>query len=274
MLAAHSPEAIKRGAFVVVIGEIHPSANGVLYPNVLKLEPDVLAAATRAYADDLAAVVRPALPGSLFHRAVHYVPPECPALTLLDISWPPPNPARARVLPVGELVVAADVEGRLFVSTRDGSVRLPFRTTVDSYLIGSAPESFKLLQGAHVPRVTVDGAVLWRESWRIPSPTAGGRDDAAVFLAVRRWAREHGLPRRVFVKSAGESKPFLVDFDNPFLVEALAHISSKVECVDISEMLPVPEDTWLPDAAGRRYTCELRMCVVDPTALMADQQPP
>jgi hypothetical protein len=29
-------------------------------------------------------------------------------------------------------------------------------------------------------------------------------------------------------------------------------------------MLPAPEEVWLPDAAGNRYTCELRMLVVHP----------
>jgi hypothetical protein len=30
-------------------------------------------------------------------------------------------------------------------------------------------------------------------------------------------------------------------------------------------MLPTPEDCWLPDAAGNRYTSELRLVCVDRT---------
>jgi hypothetical protein len=32
----------------------------------------------------------------------------------------------------------------------------------------------------------------------------------------------------------------------------------------VEEMLPAIEDTWLTDAAGDRYTCELRMAAVQP----------
>jgi hypothetical protein len=34
----------------------------------------------------------------------------------------------------------------------------------------------------------------------------------------------------------------------------------------VSEMLPGPDDAWVPDAAGRRYLSELRLHVVDDTA--------
>jgi len=30
-----------------------------------------------------------------------------------------------------------------------------------------------------------------------------------------------------------------------------------------TEMLPDVEQSWLPDAEGRRYTCELRMVALD-----------
>jgi hypothetical protein len=32
----------------------------------------------------------------------------------------------------------------------------------------------------------------------------------------------------------------------------------------ITEMLPTPEQAWVPDRAGRRYVSELRLQVVDP----------
>ena len=33
--------------------------------------------------------------------------------------------------------------------------------------------------------------------------------------------------------------------------------------VTVTEMLPDAAGSWLPDGAGRRYTCELRIAVVD-----------
>jgi hypothetical protein len=34
--------------------------------------------------------------------------------------------------------------------------------------------------------------------------------------------------------------------------------------VTITELLPTPEQAWVPDAAGRRYYSELRLHVRDP----------
>jgi hypothetical protein len=33
--------------------------------------------------------------------------------------------------------------------------------------------------------------------------------------------------------------------------------------VELSEMLPAPEQNWLQDAAGQKYTSELRMIIAD-----------
>ncbi len=35
------------------------------------------------------------------------------------------------------------------------------------------------------------------------------------------------------------------------------------ERVTITEALPAPEESWLRDDEGRRYTCEFRIVVVD-----------
>jgi hypothetical protein len=34
--------------------------------------------------------------------------------------------------------------------------------------------------------------------------------------------------------------------------------------VVVTEMLPTPDEAWVPDAAGERYFSELRVCVRDP----------
>jgi hypothetical protein len=36
--------------------------------------------------------------------------------------------------------------------------------------------------------------------------------------------------------------------------------------IDVSEMLPTPEQIWLTDAENNRYTNELRIVVVDPAS--------
>jgi hypothetical protein len=70
---------------------------------------------------------------------------------------------------------------------------------------------------AHHPRITIDRLVVVRESWHLEAAGidfARLRDEAARFAAARHWRRAIGLPRRVFVKSPDEMKPFCVDFDS------------------------------------------------------------
>ncbi|MFE0046048.1 lantibiotic dehydratase [Streptomyces albireticuli] len=86
------------------------------------------------------------------------------------------------------------------------------------------------------PRVRYGGLVLSRRSWTAPASALPGRPagsgpeaDAAWFLAWRRWAAEHRLPRRVFatVTPAGKSggaartKPQYVDLDSWLSLSAL-----------------------------------------------------
>ena len=61
-----------------------------------------------------------------------------------------------------------------------------------------------------------------------------------------------------------------MDFDSPIYVDVLSKLIRAVSekksgdgKVTISEMLPGPDATWLPDKDGQRYTSELRIIAVD-----------
>jgi hypothetical protein len=126
---------------------------------------------------------------------------------------------------------------------------------------------------AHSPRVTIDRLVVRRETWCfLPGDLAFAfeESEAERFLAARRWARSLGIPRFAFVRSSLEIKPIYVDFDSPVAVSILAKLvrSAKADVsgkatLKLSEMLPTLEDAWLVDAAGERYTSELRIVAVD-----------
>jgi hypothetical protein len=125
-------------------------------------------------------------------------------------------------------------------------------------------------QDCHVPRITVDQMVLVRETWRFSARDlafAAERDEAARYVRVRDWRRTAGLPRRVFVTVVGE-KPLYVDFDSPLYVRLFTKAVRKCaegdeSLVTVVEMLPEPEQMWLTDAAGRRYSSELRLVASD-----------
>jgi hypothetical protein len=116
----------------------------------------------------------------------------------------------------------------------------------------------------HGPRITVGRTVWRRETWDIPAVQGPLRPEAAAT-----WARDHGLPRRVFALSPLEIKPIYVEFDSPVLIRILcrqlrrAVAGAPGQPVRFTEMLPGPQDCWLQDGHGRRYTSELRLVAVD-----------
>jgi hypothetical protein len=77
------------------------------------------------------------------------------------------------------------------------------------------------------------------------------------------------MPRRVFVKTPEERKPFLLDLDSAVLARiAGRHIrhaadEDPAQRVRFSEMLPGPDECWLPGASGERHACELRLVAVE-----------
>ena len=88
--------------------------------------------------------------------------------------------------------------------------------------------------------------------------------------AARAWAASHGLPRHVFLRFAGERKPIYADLTSlasiDLISRSLRRSRRKADAdatVTVVEMLPGPDQAWLTDAQGLRYTAELRMVAVD-----------
>ncbi|MEW2575223.1 lantibiotic dehydratase [Streptomyces syringium] len=165
-------------------------------------------------------------------------------------------------------ITLADRDGTVTATTPDGREwSMAELLAVPVSII--AADAFKIgLDRPHAPRVTLDGLVLFRETWRVPAgeiPLAAKPDREGDYLAVRRWLRERGLPDQAFVKFPQETKPSLVDFTSPTLVLSFANLVRRARRLDadatviLSEPLPHPEDSWLTDAEGERYVSELRV---------------
>src|SRR4029434_8223940 len=115
--------------------------------------------------------------------------------------------------------------------------------------------------------------VLARETWRTTVGATGLADvrgEQAQYLAMRRWRAGVGLPRAVFVSIATQEKPCYVDLSSPIYVSIFCAMvrAARLESGDavpivITEMLPAPEDAWVPDADGNRSSSELRIQVCD-----------
>ena len=193
-----------------------------------------------------------------------------------QLAWDdaPPWRANSQVLRVADLVLAKTAEG-LVVRTRDNAHSFPAAIYFERLLWGESLTRFKLLPAApHTPRITVDGFVIHRESWRFACRDLAFIDEKTEidrFIGTRRWARTLGLPRWVFARVPQEYKPLYVDLESPASVDVIMKLARQaVELfgesaeLALSEMLPNPAQTWLADAQGQTYTSELRIVAVDP----------
>lgn len=277
MLAAQSVEAIERGDYLAVLGEVHVAINTSDYSAVLEQHPapgELAAAVARDIPEPRVFTVvskdSPRMSAVRGGRAIS-TPNDYELETGFDTSSLP----RDRALRLGELVLEDDGE-RLVVVGRDGELRIDLLELVGSTTLGrdTTVNALDFLPDMpHSPRITIDRFVMRRESWRFNPddlPFAFGATEIERFVGAKRWARARGLPRSIYVRSSLEIKPIYVDFDSPLAVNILSKIVraakehvSGTAYLKVSEMLPTLEESWLPDAAGNRYTAELRVVAVD-----------
>jgi hypothetical protein len=61
-----------------------------------------------------------------------------------------------------------------------------------------------------------------------------------------------------------EPKPVYVDLFSPLYVDSFIRMLRDAPHVDVTEMLPSIDETWLVDAANTSYCSELRIALTDP----------
>jgi hypothetical protein len=276
MVAADGPDALAAGRFTVVLGEVHAALNSLDYISMVPNHPDAAALTASLNATFPGPRLMPVLPTESRPK---FTVRSHPALIRdadqrLALMPHTPLPHSGTVRSAADVMVR-ERDSRLLVVTPDGTefdVLDLFAEAMKAIML----EHFDLFPiDRHRPRVTVDGAVLAREGWRVPLSDLGfahATDAAERFAAARAWARAKGLPRYAFVKSPVETKPFYVDFASPVYVELLASCVRRTAresapesepTLKIVEMLPGPHQTWLTDKNGDRYTSELRFAAYD-----------
>lgn len=272
MIAAPSAEAIRSGNYLLVLGELHCALNTLDYGSFRALHPspdELQQAFERDMPDPLVVPVYAKDSPLMTVRTSRpfFAPWSYYLETGLDIA---PGP-RDRVLAFDDLELV-ERDGLLSARAPDGTV-FEILELFGRTLSPVATLAFGIFPAVeHRPRITIDRLVVARETWSFPPSAlefAEEADEARRFLAAHRWAEAHRLPRRFFVKAAFEDKPVFVDLDSPVFVNGLARLARKrhgrpnAEApLVITEMLPDLGETWLTDAAGERYTSELRMVAV------------
>ena len=281
MAVHHSPDMMIAGADAAaggrltwVLGEVHPSIVTSRYATWLALHdaPDALHAAMR---HDLGgAAVWYAESGEKGGTCTRLsnVLPLAGDLRLVyahdSCGYDP-----AMTLTVGECDLVGSPAG-LRVRRRDGTVERGLLEVVGDLVSTTASQCFDLAPpGAHAPRITIDDLVVSREKWRLAAADPAFADTAnesARYLQARAWAAGHGLPRHVFMRFTGERKPIYADLTSLASIDLISRslrrsrrAAGAEATVTVSEMMPTPEEAWLTDTGGQRYTSELRMVAVD-----------
>jgi len=273
LVVAEDEAALARGDVELVLGEMHCALNTMGASLFVHQHPDrdeLIAETSRDFpAPRLLPMLAKELPlkwstrsrPSLDRDQDHYV-------ALVDQTG---DPYRPRTVLSADVPVQ-DIDGRLTAVLPDGT-RYDLLDAYANTLTQRVMDRFTLRpEGDHTPRISVDRMILARETWQLPVAEADFADEkseAARFVRARHWQRRDDLPRFVFVVSPTEPRPFYVDFDSPVYTTILAKAARRLARKDpgarlkVSEMLPTPEQAWLTDADGRRYTSELRFVAVD-----------
>ncbi|MFL6126993.1 thioesterase domain-containing protein [Actinophytocola sp.] len=271
-ICAAGPDALARGDFQVVLGELHTAWASFDCDVFTPAHPDP-ERLRAALAEDLGTGrVRPLFPLDWPRRtsrvAESLTGPTDVRLAFADA----PGAGLDRTLATTALVVS-DVDGELAAVDPAGR-RWPLVEVFSQLIAVHAVDAFKLTSPAsHTPRITVDRLVVGRETWRTTADATGltrvtGERDR--YLAVRRLRLALGLPDAVFVKLGTETKPFYADLTSPAYATLLC-VALRTAVVEggpdvpvvLTELLPGADQAWVPDAAGRRYVSELRLHIVD-----------
>jgi hypothetical protein len=260
-LAAPDADAIAAGDYLAVIGDVHPGDNPLGQGLFAHRHPDP-AAFQELYAADAGSgvplLLPPLGPGMGVDARGAPLTPE----SFVHIAVMPDTRAqgsRRTWLPT-ELFVDGDE-----VVDATGALRLSVFDVFGLPIFITAVRTFELLpEQEHAPRVAIGRVVIQRESWSVPAAEVPQQPDA-----VPAFARERGMPRRVFTKSPLERKPIYVDTESQTLARILCR-QARAAAADASdarirftEMLPAPEECWLADPDGNRYVSELRFVAVD-----------
>lgn len=273
MIAADDVESINQGRYLAVLGEVHISGNTLGSTLFVAQHPNP-AELVQAREQDI------------HPPAIFLLPPQhLPKLTTrthiglvsqddlgLDFSLNSTPVEGLRRILIGDISISREGSD-LIARVRAPQPRLRVLDVFECFLAALVQPAFRPLPPMrHTPRLVCGRLVFARESWHFEPEDfafAFQKDEPARFLAARRWVAANGVPRFVFVKIPNETKPFFVDFTSVTCMNLLAknvrkcHETSPRVPVRITEMLPTPDQCWLADREGRRYTSEIRMVSVD-----------
>ncbi len=277
-IAASSLAAITAGHYQMVVGEVNlvcPIAAHVFYwgcPDRAELDAEIrrLVGTTRACHASVRVMDR------ANHNAFHW--PEIFGDGWTGVVADRLAPGRRTVAPSAAQVVA---RGGMLHVIGPGDQDLGALVTPWDMPFALGIHPFLFHRNRHMARLRSGRTILQRRSWTVSVEELPGRHQgvsAMLLAAVDKLRSARDLPRHVFVRptdsvlarisSSGRDKdvkPFFVDLESYLFCEALHHRLTKYGELELTEMLPSPDQLPWQEADGRR-TFELRIaCGPAPT---------
>ena len=191
--------------------------------------------------------------------------------------------AAQRGNPKWRIIPPAEIE--VFLHEQSGDVRLRLRATHEdlgsfarawTIPLGFHPFSFSL--GAHTPRLRCGKIVVQRETWTVALEELGAGDFTGIscdlVTAIERLRAARQLPRHVYIRPSEQAlrrsgaegrdkdtKPVYIDLESYLFLEIFHRWLTKAGELEITEMLPTPDQLLWREPDGRR-TFELRTQII------------
>ncbi len=274
-LAAESVEAVARGDYQWILAEMHPSA-APLHHGFYWSCPDKPA---------LGAALAQALCGKPNLHFGYFAADFTATTTVRLDALPGLTKFAAPERSVGDWQTFSPAETEVFIDGQTGDVGLRRRGSQE-YLgsfarswvtpLGFHPFSFSL--GKNTPRLRCGNVIVQRRSWTVALEELGPGDFTGVskdlVLAVERLRTTRELPRHVYIRPTEQAlrrsgaegrdkdtKPVFVDLESYLFLEIFHRWLSKAGELEVTEMLPRPDQLLWQEPDGHR-TFELRTLIV------------
>ena len=260
LLSSASVDAINRGDYAIIVGEVHPAVHTLSQPVAAPFGP---------FNTQVNEEVE-----TIFQRPRLILADSPESYQRSHIDWPLQPSYRQLILPTGGGCVAAHQQfaaGRAKVTYANGRLQVIDalgQFSEDLLCVYPTPMhrlGFALAGSAVAKhdqrRIWLGRALYKRASWLFSSDqlpqVKNSVDDLDHTLQWRAWAIAQGLPRYAFIKIDSEPKPLFLDFDNPLSLDGISNALQSAGQVKFSEMRPCPDELWLEQARGR-FCCEIR----------------
>jgi hypothetical protein len=275
-LEARSEEAVMRGEYRWILAELHPPV-ALLHHGFYWSCPDKV-----ALGNALAQTTKGCPSFHFGFFAADFT--AATAVRMLDsmpegtsFVAPQRGDPRWKVIPPGEIEV--------FVDDKNGDVGLRTRgarkylgSFARAWVIPLGFHPFHFGRAPHMPRLRCGRVIVQRRSWTVTFEELGPGDYTGVsrdlVVATERLRAEKGWPRYVYIRPSEQAlrrsgaegrdkdtKPVFIDLESYLFLEIFHRWLTKAGELEVSEMLPDPDNLLWQEPDGRR-SFELRTQIV------------